>query len=69
MGPMFASRALVGCALLVGAAATARADEPVRPAAYAIIVASNSGGAGQSELRFAEDDAHRVEDVLTQLGG
>jgi Caspase domain len=39
------------------------------PDAYAIVVGSNPGGAGQTELRFAEDDARRVADVLRDLGG
>lgn len=36
---------------------------------YAIVVGSNPGGAGQTELRFAEDDARRVAEVLGELGG
>src|SRR6185437_15073556 len=36
---------------------------------FAIVVGSNPGGAGQTELRFAEDDARRVADVLGDLGG
>src|SRR5262245_27836423 len=55
---------LVCTACLVG---TARADEPI--ANYAIVVGSNSGGPGQSDLRFAEDDARRVGKLLVELGG
>ena len=52
------------------AATPARAAEPApaRPHAYAVVVGSNAGGAGQAPLRFAEDDARSVADVLRQLG-
>jgi hypothetical protein len=50
----------------------ARADGPAtsaaRPHAYAVVIGSNAGGAGQASLRFAEDDARRVADVLRDLG-
>jgi hypothetical protein len=36
-------------------------------AAYAIVVGANRGGAGQTDLRFAEDDARRVADLLAEL--
>jgi hypothetical protein len=39
-----------------------------RPHAYAVVIGSNAGGAGQASLRFAEDDARRVADVLRDLG-
>ena len=35
---------------------------------YALLVGSNPGGDGQAELRYAEEDARRMADVLTQLG-
>ncbi|MEO6774261.1 MAG: caspase family protein [Kofleriaceae bacterium] len=38
-------------------------------ATYAIVVGSNAGGPGQTDLRYAEDDARRVAAVLTELGG
>jgi len=38
------------------------------PAAYAILVGSNEGGAGQAPLRYAEDDARSVAQVLRELG-
>ncbi|MFT3698211.1 MAG: caspase family protein [Kofleriaceae bacterium] len=44
----------------------ARADDIAN---YAIVVGSNAGGPGQASLRYAEDDAHRVAKVLTELGG
>ena len=36
---------------------------------YAIVVGSNSGGPGQADLRYAEDDARRVGALLVELGG
>ncbi|HEY6034206.1 MAG TPA: caspase family protein, partial [Kofleriaceae bacterium] len=51
-------------ALLAG---TAHADPAV--ATYAIVVGSNAGGPGQTDLRYAEDDARRVATVLADLGG
>jgi hypothetical protein len=42
---------------------------PAGAAAYAVVVGSNRGGPGQGELRYAEDDAHNVAQVLTELGG
>jgi hypothetical protein len=39
-----------------------------RPHAYAVVIGSNTGGAGQAPLRFAEDDAQRVAAVLRDLG-
>ncbi len=57
-------RILLIAALLGGAAAHA---DPI--ATYAIVVGSNTGGAGQAELRYAEDDARRVGQLLVELGG
>jgi hypothetical protein len=67
--------------LLVGRAGTASgADEPVRspavlsvlagasPPSLAVVVGTNHGGPGQTELRFAEDDARAVATVLEGLG-
>jgi hypothetical protein len=67
--------ALVLATLLAAAAAgTARGapspgDGPDGVSTYAIVVGSNPGGAGQTTLQFAEDDARRVADVLGDLGG
>jgi hypothetical protein len=47
-------------------AGTAHAD-PI--AAHALVVGSNAAGPGQTELRYAEDDARRVGALLTELGG
>ncbi|MFT3843232.1 MAG: caspase family protein [Myxococcaceae bacterium] len=41
---------------------------PASPHTYAVVVGSNAGGPGQGTLRFAEDDARRMADVLVQLG-
>lgn len=38
------------------------------PYAYGILVGSNEGGAGQQPLRYAEDDARRMAQVLKELG-
>ncbi len=40
-----------------------------KPKAYAILVGNNAGGLGQSDLRYAEDDAARLQEVLRELGG
>ncbi len=50
-------------------AAGAPPELPLRPVAYALVVGANRGGPGQGPLRYAEQDAHRVADLLTQLGG
>ena len=56
------------CAVLLGAAAPAWADDS-SVATYAIVVGSNAGGPGQADLKYAEDDARRVASLLTELGG
>lgn len=58
---------LAGC--LVLAAVPARAETPPPIATYAIVVGSNAGGPGQTELKYAEDDARRVAGLLGELGG
>lgn len=59
-------RPLLLTAAIVGAAGTAHA-EPI--AAHALVVGSNAAGPGQTELRYAEEDARRVGALLTELGG
>jgi hypothetical protein len=68
-------RALAGAALAgsLALAAPAGAAEPAattapRPFAYGVIIGTNAGGAGQQPLRYAEDDARRVAQVLRELG-
>ena len=74
--PTFPPSLLLGtlvASALVAIPAVAYADPaPVstapRPHAYAIVVGSNTGGAGQKPLHFAEDDAQRMAQVLRELG-
>jgi caspase domain-containing protein len=64
--------ALALLAIVMGRPAPARAQgAPLgeRPAAYAVVVGSNPGGSGQEALRFAEEDARRVAELLRDLGG
>ncbi len=71
--------AALAATVAAAAAGPARADDaPPQPAppppqqpvsTYAIVVGSNSGGPGQVELHYAEDDARRVGAVLAELGG
>jgi hypothetical protein len=59
------------CLAILAAPASARADarETVpHTHAYALVVGDNVGGSGQQPLRFAEDDARRVAQVLVELG-
>ena len=42
---------------------------PPGPLRYALLIGSNDGGPGQGRLRYAEDDARRVGEVLSTLGG
>jgi len=58
-------RLLVLAALLLPA--VAHADDGV--ATFALIVGSNAGGPGQTDLHYAEDDARRVAETLIELGG
>ena len=71
---MFRRLAIAAC--LLGGTGIARADDPAQPpigapavATYAIVVGSNVGGPGQTDLRYAEDDARKVAAVLAELGG
>jgi len=64
----------LGLSLLVLTAAPAGADAapapvPTRPNALALLVGSNRGGPGQRDLRYAHEDARRMAEVLTQVGG
>jgi hypothetical protein len=66
------TKVLLASLLVAATAAAARAapaDGDPDLDTYAIVVGSNPGGAGQTELRFAEDDARRVADLLGDLGG
>ena len=54
--------------LLAGTAYAETPPRPTEPTTYALVVGSNAGGPGQTTLRYAEDDARRVGDVLRELG-
>ena len=61
--------ALGALALLAGVAAGERpaaADELHR---FALVAGNDNGGAGTRPLAYARDDARKVWDVLTRLGG
>ena len=55
-------------AALIAAGGTGHAQPGGGADAYAIVIGSNPGGAGQGTLRFAEHDAGSVADVLRHLG-
>jgi hypothetical protein len=57
-----------GLALWAAMPAAAGAAQPPPADGYAIVVGSNPGGPGQESLRYAEDDANRVADLLVELG-
>lgn len=59
---------LVLLATLLCLSGVAHAD-PQSIATYAIVVGSNAGGPGQTDLRYAEEDARRVGALLVELGG
>ncbi len=54
--------------LALPAVARAEGPAPPRTHAYALVVGDDLGGSGQQPLRFAEDDARRVAQVLVELG-
>ncbi|MBA3451690.1 MAG: caspase family protein [Deltaproteobacteria bacterium] len=55
---------------VVAATRPALADTaPPDVATYAVVVGSNAGGPGQTDLRYAEDDARRMGAFLAELGG
>lgn len=55
------------CAASLG---VAHADTPPPGiVTYALVVGSNAAGPGQTELKYAEDDARRMGTLLVELGG
>ncbi|MBP9087910.1 MAG: caspase family protein [Kofleriaceae bacterium] len=68
---------LCSAALLRSSAATAQPEAaPSTPATtnedtsqYAILIGANVGGPGQPPLRYAQDDARKMHEVLTELSG
>ena len=59
-------RHLLVLTLLVAAPALAQEAPPAH--SFAFIVGANRGGAQQQELRYAEEDARRLAELLTSLG-
>jgi hypothetical protein len=64
---MLSRLAMISCLVSLWGSATAFAED--HTTTYAIVVGSNTGGPGQTDLRYAEDDARRVASLLTDLGG
>jgi hypothetical protein len=63
----FAALASLATLAASAVATPARADAP-RAHAFALVVGDNAGGSGQQPLRFAEDDARRLAQVLVEIG-
>src|SRR5262245_1818743 len=61
--------ALFGVLALAGSWPATLAAAQAGPIRYALLIGSNDGGPGQAPLRYAEEDARRMGDVLTTLGG
>ncbi|WP_437503149.1 caspase family protein [Sorangium sp. So ce1099] len=60
-----AALAAAACGLVVASAAPAEA----RVERFAVLIGNNAGEKGEVELRYAEDDAAKMYDVLKDLGG
>ncbi|MDX2093100.1 MAG: caspase family protein [Kofleriaceae bacterium] len=58
--------ATAACAASLG---VTRAETPPGVVTYALVVGSNAAGPGQSNLKYAEDDARRMGNLLVELGG
>jgi hypothetical protein len=54
--------------LLLAWLAAARSDAQSAPHSYALVIGSNRGGSGQGTLTFAQRDAERMAELLTELG-
>ena len=72
--PMLRCLLLLACLGAVAHAGTpGSAPSPVAAtpevATYAVVVGSNAGGPGQSELHYADDDARKMGALLVDLGG
>lgn len=57
----------VAVLLALTAAAPARAEGPVRR--FAVVVGHDEGGEGTRELSFARDDARKIFEIFTRVGG
>lgn len=66
----FLLRTAAAVAAFACVATRANAQQPSvpHPAAYGILVGTNAGGGGQKDLRYAEDDARKMAEVLRDLG-
>ncbi len=62
-------RPAVVLALLCATAGVCAAQSGPPERRFALLVSHTDGGAGTETLRFAERDARKVSDVLTQMGG
>lgn len=60
--------ALAACATLAAPIALPRSASAA-PARFAVLLAANDGPASSVRLRYAHRDAHKLADVLAQLGG
>lgn len=60
-------RHLALCCLLVGVPALAQDSGPLHR--FALFVGNNDGGEGTRALYYAKDDARRLHDVFSRLGG
>ena len=60
-------RTFLLCLLLTGLGASAAPAASVER--YAVLIGNNLGATGEQPLRYAEEDARRVYDVVTELGG
>src|SRR5690349_13649690 len=54
---------VLGCVAALAAPARAETQR------FAVVIGNNTGAADEQPLRFAESDAQRVADVLSDLGG
>ncbi len=61
-----AALAAAACGL---AAAASAAPAEARIERFAVLIGNNAGEKGEVELRYAEDDAAKMYDVLKDLGG
>lgn len=65
---LFASAFVFGAVFSRSAAAQSDQDLGSQVHTYAIVVGSNPGGEGQAPLKFAEQDAQRVGELLSEIG-
>src|SRR5688500_8876958 len=66
-GAFFAGTCLVASPVSADETSVTVPSAP-HPYAYGILVGTNAGGPGQQPLRYAEDDARKMAQVLKELG-